>query len=290
MKKMSNLQLRSIIIFLVISINLIVGQKFYPCATTYRYPHESEPLELTCYFYFPPNGQGSDHRIVSYHNKFIQHSDDEKVTELSFKLESTFEFPKTLFWKFVNVKLVSVEKPGASQINPKSFDGAEKLTELNFRSNSLQKLESESFLGAENLVHLDLAENKIRDIEVDTFKGLNKLEKLDLSGNEIEVFHNLVFDALAKLKGVDMSRNKIESLQEKLFDKNLELRNLKLSDNRLSVIPTNLFENLRHLESLDLQKNICIDATYSSANKKSRIIENELRSCSPPREIPENLL
>lgn len=271
---------------------LVNCQIKYQCSSTFRYPHETNQLELTCYFYDSPNGQGTESQIISHHNEFIEESDDDAIKELIFRIPQRFEFPIGIFIKFPNTDTIEIEEPGITDMSKNSFDGASRLKDIKMIDNNLEVLRDQSFFGADNLNSINLNSNRISKIESAAFMGLKKLQSLDLSQNLLEEIHKDLFKPLKNLENLDLSKNRIEALEEKtLFNANAKLKLISLSDNRLSSIHIDIFSNLKVLQFLDLQRNICINSPYERPNKPQlEILKSDLENCLPSSPEQENYI
>lgn len=272
-------------------IELINCQILYQCSSTFRYPHETSELELTCYFYDQPNGQGTESQIISRHNEFIEGSSDDVIKELIFRIPQRFVLPVGIFIKFQNTEAIEIEEPGITDISENSFDGASRLKELKMIDNNLEILKDQSFFGADNLNSINLNSNRISKIESAAFMGLKKLKSLDLSQNLLEEVHKDLFKPLKNLENLDLSKNQIEALEEKsLFNTNAKLELISLSDNRLSAIHIDIFSNLKVLQFLDLQRNICINSHYEKPTKTQLELKSDLENCLPSSPEQENYI
>ena len=108
--------------------------------------------------------------------------------------------PETLNLNYKDIKAI---KPGAfgemvrlewlltlkynriSSIDPYTFQGLNKLQELNLAKNKIQVVKSNAFRGLHNLERLRLDRNQINNIENGAFAGLDRPEEVNLRGNQV---------------------------------------------------------------------------------------------------------
>lgn len=109
---------------------------------------------------------------------------------------------------------------------------------------------------ADRLIELELKSNVLSDISADLLAPLRRLVKLDLSVNMFSRITNSTFGkSLPSLRSLSLYRNQIDQIADGALDNLQQLRSLNLANNRLTRITAATFRNLRQLEHLNLENN-----------------------------------
>lgn len=206
--------------------------------------------------------------IVKYPNSTIESVNDkngaeveaDKVNSLEIIQQQTLFLPTNLSPLLPEFKTLTVTDSGLFWVDSTSFQGMEKLTELNLNKNKIMKITVDAFKVLKNLLTLNLSNNKIKKIEDGTFKNLGKLQELLLNQNFLESISNRIFEPLENLEKLQMENNKL------LF------------------ISSNFLSQLSKLKFLDLSENSCIDLSFPN-NTKKQITDEIEEKCVPPIEL-----
>lgn len=141
---------------------------------------------------------------------------------------------------------------------------------LNFRHNTIRKIEKGAFANLKLLESLDLSHNELESGEMHpaVFEGLyaptayepiQNLKVLNLSHNSLHTLDPDLFEHFPNLEELDISFNPF-----KVIDQNSEiaistigrLTTLEMSDMELKTLPQNIFHAPRNLKTLDLSGNL----------------------------------
>lgn len=138
----------------------------------------------------------------------------------------------------------------------KYFPNMVSLDVVNDEGEKLTSLKSSYFKNAQQLKYMSFRHNDLQTIEANTFGDAVNLVFLYLTNNRIKTIHELAFTGLTKMKCILISFNYIYTFKG------------------------NPFAPLTAVQHVGLNKNICIDSNFRSANinESSLIdIERELR-------------
>jgi Leucine-rich repeat (LRR) protein len=206
-------------------------------------------------------------------------TNDQQITRITFENSIIFRIPSEVFEKFPNVANLDIYKQGLQQIEPDSFQHANKLINLNINENSIRNIEPNA-LRASSLNIFFFRENQLTEISRHTFEGLGNLRILELDFNPITNIHQDAFENLVNLTRITIQFSRLIILHHDLFKNNLNLGTISFGANQIAAMSKTMFSHLKQLFQLNLATNVCINRLWSRANQNFAEIEAALEICN----------
>ncbi|KAI7790979.1 leucine-rich repeat-containing protein 15 [Triplophysa rosa] len=142
-----------------------------------------------------------------------------------------------------------------SDITPRFFQTARKLSVLLLKDNEIRVLANGAFFLLEDLLKLDLSRNRISSLSEGFSLGLGSLRELSLAENKLTVLDSNGFVHLDSLQKLNLSHNGIKTIKMRAFGSTSTLRQIQLDWNNITVLTNGIFSMLRNLEVLNLRHN-----------------------------------
>jgi Leucine-rich repeat (LRR) protein len=164
---------------------------------------------------------------------------------------------------------------GINEVTFVSFN-KEKLIEMDFSSNNIEKIGKNLFASCQNLLKINFGFNKLTELDKDLFKGCKKtLSEIFFGGNEIADLHPGLFARCQKLQKIRFNNNKLKELNKELFSGCKDsLTVVDFSSNEIENLPMEIFQG-------------CIKLLYAffNRNKIKKIEESLFKDCKKSLEL-----
>lgn len=146
-------------------------------------------------------------------------------------------------------------------LGPNVFDGAIRITSVNFEHNQISSVHRKAFIDAKSLKILSLRANTIVSLPGEVFAELRELELIDLRNNLFTTLPSGLFATNGRLKTVMLDSNRI------LFLKNFKLK--------------------APVEKFTLLDNLCVDDNFMRFSGGNKLISRDCSMDLSPTELFE---
>lgn len=162
--------------------------------------------------------------------------------------------PPGVFRGLSSVRLLHLSRWNASDIEPGTFEGLGKLTQLLIVARVLGPLRAGAFRGLPNVRHILLRNFEPIVVAAGVLDDVPTLEHLVFFGRDGIEFEQGAFRALSELRTLRISDG-TPILAPGMFEGLSSLEQLRLNESELQKLPPGLFAGLSELHTLDLSDN-----------------------------------
>lgn len=131
------------------------------------------------------------------------------------------------------VRILLASRNRLTEIKANLFANAKRVTDVDFSSNHINRVDPLAFNDAKELRMLDLSSNSLLKLENQMFAGLKNLHTLYLHVNGIQEIDLLAFSGATNLSRLELSFNNITQIDPRSFE-GIPLAHLNLSHNAIS--------------------------------------------------------
>ncbi|XP_035284833.1 toll-like receptor 13 [Anguilla anguilla] len=159
------------------------------------------------------------------------------------------------FQGFQRLSNLNVEDNDELNIHPKTFSVFRQLRKLSLDNVGVSEPNTDWFQNLLYLETLSMMNNDMTKLAPNAFSALRKLRSLSLRHNLLQVIAGQPFCNLTMLTTLDLSVNIIYSIENGSFTDLVRLKNLSLNGNRIKTVNPDILRGLANLVGLNLYDN-----------------------------------